>query len=44
MPHEDFVKKYMDVWDSSFKESTIQAAWRESGCWPIDQTVFTDKD
>ena len=44
MPREHFVKEYMDVRCISFKESTIQMAWRKSGCWPIDRTVFKDED
>lgn len=44
MSREDFIKEYMDVRSTSFKESTIRTAWRKSGCWPIDQTVFKDDD
>ena len=44
MPREDFVKEYMNVRSASFKATTIQTAWRKSGCWPIDQTVFQDED
>lgn len=44
MPRESFVKEYMEVRHLSFKESTIQAAWRKSGYWPIDQTVFKNED
>lgn len=32
------------MWSATFKGSTIQATWRKSRCWPIDQTVFTDDD
>lgn len=41
---EDFIREYMNVRSTSFKESTIRTAWRKSGCWPIDQTVFKDDD
>lgn len=44
MPRENFVKEYMDVRRTTFKESTIRAAWKKSGCWPIDRTVFKDDD
>ena len=44
MPHEDFVKEYMDIRSTTFKSTTIKSAWRKSGCWPIDPNVFTDED
>jgi hypothetical protein len=44
MSCKDFIKEYTNVQSTSFKESTIRTAWRKSGCWPIDQTVFKDDD
>jgi len=36
MLREDFVKEYMDVRRTTFKLSTIHAAWQKSGCWPVN--------
>jgi hypothetical protein len=44
MPREDFIKEYMAVQHATFKAPTIQAAWRKSGCWPINRTIFNDDD
>lgn len=44
MPREDFVKEYMDVRSKTFKSTTIITAFRKSGCWPVNQDVFTDED
>ncbi|KAM6500845.1 hypothetical protein JOM56_003859 [Amanita muscaria] len=44
MPREVFVKEYMDVRHATFKSSTIETAWRKSGGWPINPTVFKDDD
>lgn len=40
MPREDFVKEYMAVRNTTFKQTTIQAAWRKSGLWPINHDIF----
>ena len=44
MRREDFVKEYMRVRKESFRPSTIISAFKKSGAWPIDRTVFTDDD
>ena len=44
MPREDFVKEYMAVWSATFKPSTIKQVFKKSGCYPINPSVFTDKD
>ena len=44
MPKEDFVKEYMCVRQETFRPSTVTSAFRKSGTWPIDKTVFTDDD
>lgn len=42
MPKEDFVKEYMHIRQETFCLSTVTSAFRKSGTWPIDKTVFTD--
>ncbi|KIL55069.1 hypothetical protein M378DRAFT_58967, partial [Amanita muscaria Koide BX008] len=37
MPRENFVKEYMDVRSKTFKPTTIIAAFRKSGCWPVSR-------
>ena len=44
MRKEDFVNEYMQVRQASIKPSTIISAFRKSGIWPIDRTVFGDDD
>lgn len=44
MPKEDFIKEYMQVREQSFRPSTITSAFKKSGIWPIDRTVFTEDD
>ena len=44
MPKEDFIREYMQVREESFRPSTIMSAFKKSGAWPIDRTVFTDDD
>ena len=44
MPREDFVKEYMAVRSATFKPSTIKQAFKKSGCYPINPSVFTDED
>ena len=44
MPKEDFVKEYMDVREATFRSSTIVSAFKKSGIWPVDWSVFTDDD
>jgi hypothetical protein len=44
MPKEDFIKEYMQVREQSFRPSTIMSAFKKSGIWPIDRTVFTEDD
>ena len=38
------VRHYMAARSESFKESTILAAWRNSGISPLDPGIFTSKD
>ncbi|KAJ6469102.1 hypothetical protein DFH09DRAFT_989117, partial [Mycena vulgaris] len=44
MRKEDFVKEYMRVRENSFRESVIKSAFKKSGMWPVDPTVFTAED
>ena len=44
IPRAQFVKHYMDVRQQSFKATTIRAAFRKTGIWPINRDVFSDKD
>ena len=44
MPKEDFIKEYMQVREEYFRPSTVMSAFKKSGAWPIDRTVFTDDD
>jgi hypothetical protein len=44
IPRAQFVKHYMEVRQQSFKATTIQAAFRKTGIWPINRNIFSDKD
>jgi hypothetical protein len=44
IPRDQFVKHYMEVQQNTFKATTIRAAFRKSGVWPIDHSLFTDAD
>ena len=44
MPKEDFVKEYMQVREGSFCPSTIISAFKKSGAWPVDRSIFTEDD
>jgi hypothetical protein len=44
MPKEDFIKEYMEVRQEPFCPSTVISAFKKSGTWPVDRTVFTDDD
>jgi len=44
MPREDFVKEYMAVRAATFKATTICQAFRKSGTYPVDGSVFQDDD
>ena len=44
MPEEDFVKEYMQVREGSFCPSTIISAFKKSGAWPVDRSIFTEDD
>ena len=41
MPKEDFIKK---VRERSFHPSTFMSAFKKSGTWPVDRSVFTEDD
>ena len=41
MPKEDFIKK---VREGSFHPSTFMSAFKKSGTWPVDRSVFTEDD
>jgi hypothetical protein len=44
MRREDFINEYMQVRQGSIRPSTIISAFKKSGIWPIDRTVFIDDD
>ena len=44
MPKEDFMKEYMQVREGTFHPSTIISAFKKSGAWPVDNSVFTEDD
>ncbi|KAL0063933.1 hypothetical protein AAF712_009123 [Marasmius tenuissimus] len=44
MPREDFIREYLGVRESTFKTTTIQAAWARSGAHPFNPKVFHDTD
>jgi hypothetical protein len=44
IPRDQFVKHYMEVRQVTFKATTIRAAFRKSGAWPINHHLFTDAD
>lgn len=44
MRKENFVKEYMQVRQAAFKSSTIVTAWRKSGAWPINPSIFKSED
>jgi hypothetical protein len=44
MRKEDFVKQYMEVREETFRRSTIVAAFKKSGIWPVNRDVFTAED
>ena len=44
MHKEDFINEYMQVRDMLIKCGTIMSAFKRSGTWPIDQTVFNNDD
>ena len=44
IPKDQFVKHYAEVREQTFKETTIQMAFRRSGVWPINHNLFTDAD
>ena len=44
MHKEDFINEYMQVRDMLIKCGTIMSAFKQSGTWPIDQTVFNNDD
>ena len=44
IPRDQFVKHYMDVRQNTFKDTTICAAFRKSGVWPINHNLFQDAD
>jgi len=44
MPREDFVKEYMAIRAATFKATTIRQAFRKSGTYPVDVSVFQDDD
>jgi len=44
MPKENFIKEYMQVRQATFRLPTIVSAFKKSGLWPIDRTVFSDDD
>ena len=44
MHREDFINEYMQVRQGSIRPSTIISAFKKSGIWPIDRTVFIDDD
>lgn len=41
---DQFVKHYMEVRQKTFKATTIRAAFKKSGVWPINHDLFTDAD
>jgi hypothetical protein len=41
---KDFIKEYLAVRKATFKPETIQAAWRKSGCYPINVDIFSASD
>jgi len=44
IPRDQFVKHYMDVWQNTFKDTTIHAAFQKSRAWPINHDLFQDAD
>jgi len=44
MPKENFIKEYMQVRWATFCLPTIVSAFKKSGLWPIDKTIFSDDD
>jgi hypothetical protein len=44
MSRSDFVREYMAVRQDAFKEKILLQAWKKSGAWPINPSVFTDDD
>ena len=44
MPKENFIMEYMQVRQATFRLPTIVSAFKKSGLWPIDRTVFSDDD
>jgi hypothetical protein len=44
MRREDFISEYMQVRQAAMKPSTIISAFKKSGIWPVDRTVFGDDD
>lgn len=41
---EDFIDEYMQVRQALIRPSMIISAFKKSGIWPIDRTVFIDDD
>lgn len=41
---DQFVKHYMDVWQQSFKDTIIWAAFQKTGIWPANRNIFTNSD
>jgi hypothetical protein len=44
MHKENFINEYMQVQQASIRPSIIISAFKKSGTWPIDRTVFNDDD
>jgi hypothetical protein len=44
IPHEDFIKEYMDVHARTFSTNTISQAFKKCGIHPFNLDIFTDRD
>jgi hypothetical protein len=44
IPRDQFIKHYMEVRQQTFKDTTIRAAFRKTGIWPINRDAFADAD